>query len=254
MDERQNDDVNNPLHPGYVQSPYWGLGRNPVLTVDQWLQVDIPAQHTAVVSRQYSVHVLSLLCQDHNHLHTLSVSVGSASTRRVVWRNCQGEKVFTVTSSSFWVYFKAKMIFFPRRGNYGFRLLCSFHSQSDLPSQLPDGRWNCSVPDWSHFEQHFPCNLQADCVDGEDELSCPYTHLARCGAGAITLGDSCYYYVISSHRLSWNDAMEACKLKDAYLANLNTPQEWDDVMQLLLVREGGVFVGLRSSDLKVPFK
>nr|KAG5697415.1 hypothetical protein BaRGS_008841 [Batillaria attramentaria] len=45
-----------------------------------------------------------------------------------------------------------------------------------LPPLLPNGKWNCSqaAGNFSEFQQHFPCNLQNDCVGGEDESACPY--------------------------------------------------------------------------------
>ena len=42
----------------------------------------------------------------------------------------------------------------------GFRLLFSFHNDSALPEQLPDGKWNCSVPFWPDFKQHLLCNFK----------------------------------------------------------------------------------------------
>nr|KAG5687882.1 hypothetical protein BaRGS_008552 [Batillaria attramentaria] len=44
----------------------------------------------------------------------------------------------------------------------GFKLTFSFHNQSALPQRLPDGKWNCSVPHWADFQQHFLCTLQYD--------------------------------------------------------------------------------------------
>nr|KAG5710814.1 hypothetical protein BaRGS_026965 [Batillaria attramentaria] len=38
-----------------------------------------------------------------------------------------------------------------------------------VPKQLPDGKWNCSVPHWTQFRPHLTCNLELECAGGEDE-------------------------------------------------------------------------------------
>ena len=151
------------------------------------------------------------------------------------------------------VHFHFTTLFHPDSGRVGFRFFFSFHNQSALLPQLPGGQWNCSVPHWEDFQAHFPCNLVAECVGGEDEQDCPYTNVSRCGAGAISLGESCYFYVISEKDVSWNDAMATCEQKDAYLANLNKENEWYDIMDLLTVRAAAVYLGLRSASLHLHY-
>ena len=53
------------------------------------------------------------------------------------------------------------------------------------------GQWLCSGAEWPHFRPHFPCNLQADCLGGEDEVGCPYV-TAGCGLGRLDLHGVCY--------------------------------------------------------------
>nr|KAG5698009.1 hypothetical protein BaRGS_005827 [Batillaria attramentaria] len=62
----------------------------------------------------------------------------------------------------------------------GFRLLFSFHNHTALPEMLPDGKWNCSVPYFADFQQHFrdedfcvfpPCDVIAEFSCGN--LQCP---------------------------------------------------------------------------------
>lgn len=138
----------------------------------------------------------------------------------------------------------------------GFRLWFSFHNSSALPRNVFANQWNCSVPFWPDFEQHFPCNLVTDCVGGEDEMRCPYT--GHCGLGALTLSGRCYHYVIlpmTSTRFRWEDAVETCALRHGgYLASLNTPEEWRDVIAVLhLRRYESVYVGLHSAERRLPF-
>ena len=71
-----------------------------------------------------------------------------------------------------------------------FRLYFSFHENSQIPEQLPDGTWNCSVPHWPDFQLHFPCNMLWDCAAGEDERECPYTS-HKCGS-QVAAGSSCF--------------------------------------------------------------
>nr|KAG5697422.1 hypothetical protein BaRGS_008848 [Batillaria attramentaria] len=57
----------------------------------------------------------------------------------------------------------------------GFKLLFSFHNHTAVPQRLSEGTWNCSVPYFSNFQQHFRCDLDQDCAGAEDETDCPYT-------------------------------------------------------------------------------
>nr|KAG5712232.1 hypothetical protein BaRGS_014582 [Batillaria attramentaria] len=56
----------------------------------------------------------------------------------------------------------------------GFHLSFSFHNMSALPQQLSGGKWNCSVPHWTNFRQHFLCTLESECAGGEDVVICPW--------------------------------------------------------------------------------
>nr|KAG5697926.1 hypothetical protein BaRGS_026864 [Batillaria attramentaria] len=47
--------------------------------------------------------------------------------------------------------------------------------RSAIPVRLAGGKWNCSVPYWADFRQHFLCNLNQECAGMEDEADCPYT-------------------------------------------------------------------------------
>jgi hypothetical protein len=56
----------------------------------------------------------------------------------------------------------------------GFQMKYSFLTPSTTSELLPSGLWNCSGPHWSDFKHHFPCNLQKNYEEGEDEVYCPY--------------------------------------------------------------------------------
>nr|KAG5689452.1 hypothetical protein BaRGS_026013 [Batillaria attramentaria] len=70
----------------------------------------------------------------------------------------------------------------------GQRYIFSFHNQSALPQRLPDGKWNCSVPHWADFQQHFLFIS----LDGKGSFTiyalgrnstCPETHFRCPGDG-----------------------------------------------------------------------
>ena len=92
------------------------------------------------------------------------------------------------------------IISLPRKTT-GFKLRFSFHNKSTRPQQAPSGRWNCSVPHWHQFRQHFACDLIPQCSDGRDEAPCPYTS-PYCGVGFIALGESCYQVTINDSSLT----------------------------------------------------
>ena len=238
-----------------MQSPHWGQDFRSVLyNVDSSVRITIPFLHSVVVSYQHSSNLNLVTCRYGQQCQLCGWFENDRSDRfrRHMW---EPGRPFPIIHSAraLRVKLKCRTLFGLAVHKTGFRLLFSFHQESALPVLLWKWRWNCSVPHWADFQEHFPCNLEADCVHGEDEQDCPYTNVSRCGAGAISLGESCYFYVISENDVSWQDAMDACQSSNAYLANLNTPKEWDDVMQLLFVRRGAIFLGLRSSDSYLPF-
>nr|KAG5711596.1 hypothetical protein BaRGS_016778 [Batillaria attramentaria] len=56
----------------------------------------------------------------------------------------------------------------------GFKMFYSIHPANQQPGRLTSGLFNCSVPYFHTFQLHFSCNLATDCVEGEDEMDCPY--------------------------------------------------------------------------------
>ncbi|PVD34062.1 hypothetical protein C0Q70_05324 [Pomacea canaliculata] len=129
----------------------------------------------------------------------------------------------------------------------GFKLLFSFHNVSALPERLADNRWNCSVPHWSDFRQHFPCNLESDCVGGEDEADCPYTSDV-CGQGFARMGQGCVLFVRTPTQVAWPEADMMCDSRDMALISASTPEKWDALYNLLAYRPNeNVLVGLKRS-------
>ena len=52
---------------------------------------------------------------------------------------------------------------------------CVVFQRDSQPTQLANGRWNCSGPEWPKFKPHLGCNLKLECEGGEDEAHCRYS-------------------------------------------------------------------------------
>nr|KAG5697924.1 hypothetical protein BaRGS_026862 [Batillaria attramentaria] len=125
-----------------------------------------------------------------------------------------------------------------------FGLVAIVHASSPnsaLPLRLPDGKWNCSVPYWADFQQHFLCNLNQECVGMEDEADCPYT-TDICGLGRIAVGKGCYIFMRLEEFITWEEASRQCLVHGGVLASLNTPEEWRNVIELLEKQKLDVFL------------
>ena len=213
-----------------------------------------------MISYHFSRRIPPLKCVgfESEYYYYVTLEMKKNSSKQPLWSTC-GRKQYdsiSVVNESAQVRLKYHFntLFHPATGRVGFRFFFSFHQNFSLPSQLSDGRWNCSLPHWTEFKRHFPCNLQAECVGGEDEKDCHYTNVSRCGAGAISLGESCYLYVISKSDVTWNEALDICVRKGAHLADLLSMEEWFDVMGLLTVRAAAIYLGLRSAGLHLTYK
>nr|KAG5686788.1 hypothetical protein BaRGS_013108 [Batillaria attramentaria] len=114
----------------------------------------------------------------------------------------------------------------------GFRFFFSFHNQSALPQRLPDGKWNCSVPHWCDFKQHFLCTVKPECAGNEDAVFCLSAE-DTCGHGAVVSGQKCFTYIVGSdvlpkveqNRTSWFAAREECAKRGMRLPSLETMVE-----------------------------
>ena len=125
---------------------------------------------------------------------------------------------------------------------------------SEIPERLANNTWNCSVPHWPRFQNHFRCNLRQECVSREDEVQCPYS---PCNHGGVIFAGHCYFYLTSNASISWNEAQPECRKVGAYMASLTTPREWSDVSSWLRLetrwQETEMYLGLASTSPSVPF-
>ncbi|KAK7088423.1 hypothetical protein V1264_022347 [Littorina saxatilis] len=136
----------------------------------------------------------------------------------------------------------------------GFQLLFSFHHDSEAPRKSNDVRfWNCSSGQWLQYQQHFPCNLQPDCVDGRDEDNCPYSS-PECGRGMIAVGHKCCFIIPGNHesKTSWDIATATCRQLRGQLVSLNGPEEWRSVELLAAHVDNLMMIGLRTTNNTLP--
>ena len=75
-----------------------------------------------------------------------------------------------------------------------FKFVFSFHQNTSKPYQI-GSQWNCSTSVWPELHRHFPCDLEPQCVDAEDETACTYAWKAR---GSQFVGVLCIIFVCFS--------------------------------------------------------
>ncbi|KAL8596880.1 hypothetical protein ACOMHN_060688 [Nucella lapillus] len=165
------------MYSGFIQTPGIDVGHNYPPLMDSTLKVKVPPGHVTLVSfRKMATHVAARGATEECDFQADNVEFytkeDNSSGRSLVWVTCHATVPEPEVHSArvFWVRFvSGKMSELE-----GFRLLYSFHNEFRAPSRVPGGLWNCSVPEWPHFERHFLCNLKRECEGGEDEVTCPY--------------------------------------------------------------------------------
>ena len=225
--------------------------------MDQWAQVDAPANHSVMVSflgQQIEQHKSGNCEYDR-----LIVYIGKRnrssnkeqSTDATILVLCNGSPIPAPT-----VYHTNVLSFhFVSDGTeelFGFKLLFSFHPDSAIPAKTASGKWNCSLAFWPQFQMHFPCNMVEECDGGEDEANCPY-RVKDCSRGHVSIGRGCYAVLTENRPITWKEAANECLRRGEYLASLNNPEEWHDVMtsfRQYLTRE--VYLGMHTNGADFP--
>ncbi|KAK7502264.1 hypothetical protein BaRGS_00006628, partial [Batillaria attramentaria] len=246
---------------GYVQTPGWDKKTEYPVLMDSWVELSVPFGHTIMVSlaevqvdlRQSLLYLDVLNCAE-SERDRIKVYSGGREDKDLLWISCYKYRPppALLYTDAVHVHFFSDDV--PSSGDLGFKLLFSFHNLSAVPEKNEgSNRWNCSVPYWSDFQQHFPCNLETDCIDGEDERDCLYT-TDMCGEGRITMLGRCYLF-LSGLTLTWREANGECYELSGHLVSLNTPDEWDLVMDVLQYRDWDdlhVFIGAHSANPSLP--
>ncbi|KAL8612179.1 hypothetical protein ACOMHN_018468 [Nucella lapillus] len=101
------------------------------------------------------------------------------------------------------------------------------------PEKLQDGRWNCSVSFWRHFQPHLACNLRSQCSESEDEQLCEYR---PCDPEGFQMNDRCYVLVTPKGSLTHAQAEEGCRDLGGHLVALNSVPEAEALKEVLWAR------------------
>ena len=134
-----------------------------------------------------------------------------------------------------------------------FKMYFSFHTYSDLPHQLQNGLFNCSVVHYTSFKTHLHCNLKQECEGREDEGGhCPFSSPACDGKMAVG-STKCYSLHVSDNKISWLEAQELCQAKSGQLATLRFKEEVRIFLKMLRIasRAHSIYTGLMM-DMNVP--
>jgi hypothetical protein len=130
-------------------------------------------------------------------------------------------------------------------GIYGFKMLFSFHTDTDKPVPDESGLWDCSSPSYELWKQHVACNLITECQHSEDELGCGFTS-PQC-RGAIAYGDRCYQFHVQQTPLSWEDARSACVSRSGDLASFYTYRAMKTIVDIITWKPAiDVYIGLAA--------
>lgn len=232
------------FHVGYLQTPYWDGERSNPSSVDTWIRVAVPADHFAFTKLLLSDLEIHLSSEAYGFGE---ITLYSNSTVIWTWRGEFPTPVTLLKTNVFFVHYRNEdMIYFT-----GFRLNFSFHNVSSLPFQTPGGRWDCSMPQWVEFKYHLSCDFKVQCINGEDEVDCPYKSDV-CKNGFLTTGGYCFLLKEMGQKISWNSAFNTCVQNKGRLASINTMDKYKDTMkflhsQLPLQPNACVLIGLRSS-------
>ncbi|XP_070198384.1 G-protein coupled receptor GRL101-like [Littorina saxatilis] len=226
---------------GYVQTYNWGQG-GPVYTSNDAAQVallHVPADHVIMVSLVSQDLCFNLVQDCFDFLGILKKTQCDSEFTRF-----QSTSLFE--NSVYFVYTRHG-----KKYRTGFRLLYSYHQAPEYPRKEAGGDlWNCSVPYYSAFQQHFACSFRTFCSDGRDKIDCPTEEL--CGPNIRRLGGNCYRFFQPDATISWDAANETCSNYKGLLAGLSSTQELHFSGDFLLKKNNAVFAGLSLATPKEP--
>ncbi|KAL8597274.1 hypothetical protein ACOMHN_051585 [Nucella lapillus] len=230
-------------HQGLIDTPGWKQGHNYPDNLDSCVTLHVPHNHVTMVSLVSLDLQTSRPCNDSLRLYTTGNCSGSP------WRTvCRvWDLVPTVIAETRQLSFR----FYSNedRSKTGFRVLYSVHDHSQQPTQLPNGKWNCSVPFYPSFQQHFACSAENQCSEEKYREPCPVS--AVCGPQQLVAGDGCFRLFQPQQSTSWLAASETCGTYGGRLALLNTPQELNNTVRSLQKAGASprIFVGLKMAAL-----
>lgn len=231
---------------GFIQTPGWDGVTNYPNDVNSCVTLVVPDGYTTMISLvSFELETTSDCFYDSLNLY--------------MSRDCTGneEKICTITDLYPTTYDNVKAISFLFESDSsitksGFRLLYSFHPYTARPEKLPGGKWNCSVPFYSDFQQHFQCSSDVFCLDGQDKEGCNTGTL--CVQDIVDLGDKCYRRIHPAVPYTWEEAAHTCESFRAHLIHLKNAKEWRDLAKIAnsSLLDTNTFVGLRLSPPTAP--
>ncbi|KAK7479438.1 hypothetical protein BaRGS_00029355, partial [Batillaria attramentaria] len=241
---------NTPL-AGYIQTPGWSSGKKYKPNMDSCVTLYSPRSYdimTSLLALDLGRTLFSgdtlIMTQTENCKYTESVELLSFSEHRLIHSEAISVRFRSDYSSQ----------------HAGFKFIFSFHNQSALPQRLPDGKWNCSVPHWADFQQHFLCTLYPECAGGEDDVVC-FSRQDECGLRVVFPKKKCFTYVESNDlwsqmntsdlpkKISWLEAREFCSIRKMNLPSFQTEEEHSVFYGVLNVMPGSIktfYIGLES--------
>jgi hypothetical protein len=192
---------------GYVASPGFDEGFQYTSPFDGWANLTVPVNHTVMVSfpvfniystRAFSYDILEFTVYGSNHSlryqsesyrhrfqnqseHTSVIDVPYQQADREVivqWNETGSKSVpaqvfhnaMLITLHLFSLIHLDPMPDDQRPIELGaFKMLYSFHSSSDSPTQVVNTLFNCSGDLYTSFRQHLHCNMEVECFNREDE-------------------------------------------------------------------------------------
>ena len=207
---------------GYVTSPgYDGVARYAPY-VNSFHRLSVPGGHAVMVSfpRFHLQRPGAGGCYDYLRVYVLP---GGGGDSRVLRDTHCGQRAVppSVYGSSLSLHFHSDY----KTQRLGFKLLFSFHPRDAAPQRAPrSGLLACDTPAFAAFRDHVACNYVTECQRGEDEApgQCPRSSDAC--RGAVRYGSTCYMY-FSRRWLSWDEAAEECRRRNASLAGFKTAAE-----------------------------
>ncbi|KAK7474677.1 hypothetical protein BaRGS_00034101 [Batillaria attramentaria] len=234
---------------GYVQTPGWSDRQVYPSLMNSCVDIKAPVGHNIMISFQ-TPDIDKKDCMQLFKSRSCTGHSEVSSCNRTI----KDYRPKLLDTDSISVYFRSDSIY----AQDGFHLFFSFHNVSALPQQLPDGMWNCSVPYWADFQQHFLCTLAPECAGGEDKIICPWSDpwQSMCQLKQ-TPGTRCYEFFEAApgQIRTWHESEKKCRNLGYRLPQPNSSREVEALADLLrrlrrdkrLARYFRIHVGLTTS-------
>ncbi|KAH9488178.1 hypothetical protein Btru_064860 [Bulinus truncatus] len=127
---------------------------------------------------------------------------------------------------------KLKFISDGIKSGRGFNISYVAVNYSKFIPMYPNNSLDCSKHAKPQLHKNIACNMQVDCISGEDEVDCQYQD-PRCWPGAYFFRNSCYEVVLNQKQVSWTMAEEYCERNlSSHLVAINTAIEAEFIEKL----------------------